>query len=52
MCPEIIGIAKGKEEAMDMVTEIIQAAFYSKTGGFEHQRILEKQVNLCYIFCG
>ena len=33
MCPEIIGIAKGKEEDMDMVTEIIQE-IYSKTGGF------------------
>lgn len=34
MCPEIVGIAKGKEEAMDLVTEMIRTIF-SETGGFE-----------------
>lgn len=34
ICPEIVGIAKGKEEAMDLVTEMIQTVF-SETGGFE-----------------
>ena len=34
MCPEIVGIAKGKEDAMDLVTEMIQTIF-SETGGFE-----------------
>ena len=34
LCPEIVGIAKGKDEAMDLVTEMIQT-IYSETGGFE-----------------
>ena len=34
ICPEIVGIAKGKEDAMDLVTEMIQTIF-SETGGFE-----------------
>ena len=34
MCPEIVGIAKGKEEAMDLVTEMIRTIF-SETDGFE-----------------
>ena len=34
LCPEIVGVAKGKDEAMELVTEMIQS-IYSETGGFE-----------------
>lgn len=31
MCPEIVGIAKGKEEAFDLITDMIQD-IYEETG--------------------
>lgn len=33
MCPEIIGMAKGKEDAMEMVQNILEAV-YRRTGDF------------------
>lgn len=33
MCPEIIGIAKGKEEAMELIQEMVQTV-YKETGSF------------------
>lgn len=36
ICPEIIGLAGDKDEAMDMITEIIQEV-YDKTGDFRVQ---------------
>ena len=31
ICPEIVGIAKGKEEALDLITEMVQT-IYEETG--------------------
>ena len=42
ICPEIIGIARGKKEAMDMVTEIIQE-LYRETGGFNIKEYWKKR---------
>lgn len=42
MCPEIIGIVNGKEEAMQMVSEIVQEV-YEKTGNFHVKEYLKNR---------
>lgn len=42
LCPEIIGMAKGKEEAMAMVSEILSEV-YEETGTFQVREYLKNR---------
>lgn len=42
LCPKIIGIAKGKKEAMNLVTEIVKEV-YENTGTVEIKEYLKKR---------
>ena len=51
ICPKIIGMANGKDEALEMVRSLIEE-IYTETGTFQVAEYSRKQVSICYIFYG
>lgn len=51
ICPKIIGMANGKDEALEMVRSLIEE-IYTGNRHLSGGRISRKQVSICYIFYG
>ena len=50
LCPDILGMAKGKENAIEMAAELLED-MYRRTGSFAVEEYM-KQVSVCYIYSG